>query len=70
VIVSGEVGLAKPDPAIFELAAPGFGVTPATDPVRGRLAAQHRRGGRLGFATHHFTEAASLREDLQDRGGC
>jgi 2-haloacid dehalogenase len=28
VIVSGEVGLAKPDPAIFRLAATRFGVTP------------------------------------------
>ena len=68
VIVSGEVGLAKPDPAIFLLAATRFGVTPErtlfVDDSRPNVDA----AAGVGFATHHFTQAAGLREDLVRRG--
>lgn len=68
VIVSGEVGLAKPDPAIFDLAAARFGVAPATTLFVDDSAANIASAAAQGFATHHFTDAARLRADLTQRG--
>ena len=68
VIVSGQVGLAKPDPAIFELAASRFGVEPATTLFVDDSLPNIESAAALGFATHHFTEAGPLRADLQARG--
>lgn len=64
VVVSGEEGMAKPDPEIFELMVARFGLDPATtafvDDRRGNLEA----AARLGFVGVRFTTAASLRRDL------
>ena len=46
VVVSAEVGMAKPDPAIFRLAAERLGLAPARVRLRGRLGRQRRGGAR------------------------
>lgn len=67
IVVSGDEKLAKPDPAIFELAAKRFGYDPAQmlfidDNEANILAAQN-----LGWQTHHFAEASALEADLRKR---
>ena len=68
IVVSGEEGLIKPDPAIFRRLCERYGVTPARavfidDSARNVEAAQA-----LGFHGIHFTGTASLREGLQALG--
>lgn len=68
LIVSARVGMAKPDPAIFELALQRFGLTAEEtvmidDTVRNLDAAEA-----VGLATLHFTGADKLRRDLQQLG--
>lgn len=68
VIVSGEVGLKKPDPRIFALAADRFGVSAQhtvfiDDRLENCAAAQQ-----LGFHTHHFVDPKALSLDLQSLG--
>jgi len=68
VIVSGRVGLAKPDPAVFRLAAQRFDVEPARtvfvdDTVRNVEAARAE-----GFHAVHFTGTPALRAALADLG--
>jgi 2-haloacid dehalogenase len=54
VVVSGDVGLAKPDPAVFRLAAERLGVAPAACLMIDDLA-QHLRGAATtGMRTHLF----------------
>jgi putative hydrolase of the HAD superfamily len=54
VVVSGDVGLAKPDPAVFRLAAERLGVAPATCLMIDDQA-QHLRGAATtGMRTHRF----------------
>ena len=64
VLVSGEVGIAKPDPRIFALLTERFGVDPGrtvfTDDVASNVAAA-RAGGYIGL---QFTSADRLRGDL------
>ena len=68
VVVSGEEGLVKPDPAIFELLISRFDLTPATsvfvDDVPANIAAA-RTAGLHGVV---FTDAAQLRHDLRTFG--
>lgn len=63
-VVSGEEGIAKPDPEIFELLESRFGLTPGetvfVDDREMNVAAARR----LGFVGVLFTSAASLREEL------
>ncbi len=64
VVVSGEVRMIKPDPAIFALAlnrmqASAHNVLFIDDHEPNIDAAKT-----LGFVTHHFTNPAALREDL------
>ena len=64
LIVSGEVGLAKPDEAIFQLALDRFGLeAPRTLMIDDTL---HNldAAARVGLAVHHFTAAEKLRDDL------
>ncbi|MFT3875396.1 MAG: HAD family phosphatase [Propioniciclava sp.] len=64
LIVSGEVGLAKPDEAIFRLALDRFGLeaseTLMVDDTQHNLDA----AARVGMPTHLFTSAGTLRDDL------
>jgi 2-haloacid dehalogenase len=68
IFLSGELGMIKPEPGIFEhlLAATG---RPAErcfliDDSAANIAA----AGRLGFATHRFRSPELLAEDLRSRG--
>ena len=68
VVVSGEERCAKPDPRIYEIAERRFGHAPQalffTDDSPANVAAAAARG----WATHLFTDAASLEAELVARG--
>ena len=68
IVVSGRVGLVKPDPAIFELTRDRFGLDPARTVFVDDLPANVEAAQRLGFIGHVFSGAASLRTDLSERG--
>jgi FMN phosphatase YigB (HAD superfamily) len=64
IVISAEVGLTKPDPAIFQLTLDRLGVAPAEavfiDDFRENIAA----AAALGWRTIHFQHAAQARADL------
>jgi 2-haloacid dehalogenase len=68
IVVSGTEKLAKPAPAIFDLAAARFGIDPAgalfVDDNEANIASAER----LGWQVHHFHDAPALRDDLARRG--
>jgi 2-haloacid dehalogenase len=68
IVVSGEVKLVKPDPAIFRLLLKRIHLTAeecllVDDSMQNIIAAQ-----KMGFATHHFTSPARLEDDLRQSG--
>ena len=67
-VVSGKVGVMKPDPAVFRLTCARFGFAPPdalfVDDSAGNVAA----AAALGFRTHHFTDPAALRPALEELG--
>jgi 2-haloacid dehalogenase len=67
-LVSGEVGIAKPDPAFFDLLIETFSIEPSTtlyieDNLTNLRAAAHK-----GFVTHAFVSPEALAADLRQRG--
>lgn len=68
IVVSGAVGLMKPDPRIFELTARHAGLEPGellfVDDSRTNIDA----AAACGFDVHHFTDPAALRPALATRG--
>jgi HAD superfamily hydrolase (TIGR01509 family) len=67
-VVSGEVKLVKPDPAIFRLLLKRIRFTAeecllVDDSLQNIIVAQ-----KMGFATHHFTSPARLEDDLRQSG--
>ena len=68
IVVSGREKLAKPDPAIYRLAARRFGHAPERmlfiDDNGDNIAAARA----LGWQGHHFRDAPTLGEDLRARG--
>ena len=68
VVVSGDEGLIKPDPAIFRLACARTGLEPAdmvfVDDNADNIAAAHA----LGFPTVRFADPAALRPALERFG--
>lgn len=68
IVVSGKERLVKPDAAIFALAAERFGHEPESmlfiDDNRANIDAARS----YGWQVHHFTDAALLRADLEQRG--
>ena len=68
VVNSARAGVAKPDPQAYWLALEGLGLEPAEtlfidDKPRNIVAAEA-----LGIPAIHFTDAAALEADLQQRG--
>ena len=68
IVVSGEVGLAKPDPRIFELLTRRFGLDPASTVFVDDSGPNVAAAAQLGFDAVLFTSAARLRADLVARG--
>lgn len=68
IVVSGDEKLVKPDPAIYQLALRRFGLEAGEglfidDSLPNVVAADEN-----GFVGHHFTDPATLRAVLVDRG--
>ena len=68
IVVSGQEQLAKPDPAIFHLAARRFGHAPQDMLFIDDNPANIAAAARLGWQVHHFTDARLLQRDLMMRG--
>jgi 2-haloacid dehalogenase len=64
VLLSGEVGVAKPDPEIFDELCRRFGLRPEATIFIDDKAANVDAARALGFAGHHFSDAAGLRAEL------
>lgn len=68
ILVSGDVGLAKPDPAIFELLAERFEVRPAEAVFIDDAPRNVAAAGEVGFTGIAFTDANRLRQRLVELG--
>lgn len=68
IVVSGRECLAKPDPAIFRLAANRFGHSPQEMLFIDDNAANITVARQEGWQVHHFSDAARLAADLRGRG--
>ena len=68
IAVSGELGLIKPDPAIFRHLIVTCGVDPARTLFIDDALVNIQAAARLGFATHHFTRPSLLKAQLLDWG--
>lgn len=68
IVVSGREKLAKPDPAIFHLAAERFGYAPEAMLFIDDNLNNVQSAEKLGWQTHHFSAADSLEEALVDLG--
>lgn len=64
IVVSGEVGAAKPEPAVYEALIERHGVVPAESVFIDDQAANVEAARRLGFRGIRFTDATSLRTEL------
>jgi len=64
VLLSGEVGMAKPDPEIFDELCRRFGLRPESTVFIDDRAANVDAARALGFPAHHFEHAAALRAEL------
>ena len=68
ILISGEVGLAKPDPAIFRLACERFGLEPNTTLFVDDSEPNVEAARDLGFAAEVFRGADGLRARLVESG--
>lgn len=68
IVVSGFERVAKPDPAIFELAQSRFGLAPGDMLLIDDNMANIASARSLGWQVHHFRGAESLECDLISRG--
>jgi len=68
IVVSGEVGLAKPDPRIFELTIQRGRLEPSRTLYIDDLERNVEAARALGFRTHRFDSPAGLRLELQGHG--
>lgn len=68
VLVSGEVGIAKPDPRVFELAAERFDLTPSTTLFVDDSAPNVHAAEDVGYLGHVFTRHRGLRQRLRALG--
>jgi len=68
IVVSGDEQLAKPDPAIYTLAARRFGHAPGAMLFIDDSLANIESAHDCGWQVHHFTDAPTLAADLTERG--
>ncbi|AEE46099.1 HAD family hydrolase [Cellulomonas fimi] len=68
VLVSGDVGLAKPDPAVFRLLAARYALDPARTVFVDDSPVNVDGARSVGFDGVVFTDATTLRADLTARG--
>jgi 2-haloacid dehalogenase len=68
VLVSGEVGLVKPDPRIYRLLCERFAIAPATAIYIDDVAHNAAAATALGMHGIHFTAPVSLRRELVELG--
>jgi 2-haloacid dehalogenase len=68
IIVSGEVRLVKPDPAIFRLLLQKIQLKPEECLLIDDSVDNIESARKMGFAIHHFTSPARLDESLQKLG--
>ena len=68
IVVSGRERLAKPDPAIFQLAADRFGRSPSDMLFIDDNSANIEAAADEGWQVHHFRDAPALAQDLSARG--
>ncbi len=64
ILISGEVGVLKPDPRIFELALARFAIDPGRAVYIDDVAANAKAAGNFGIHGVHYTGPAALRADL------
>jgi HAD superfamily hydrolase (TIGR01509 family) len=65
VIVSGEVGIRKPDPAIYLLAAEKLGLPASACVLVDDMAANLPPAADLGMTTVHHTDSAATVHELE-----
>ncbi len=68
IVVSGEVGAAKPEAAIYEALVDRYGVVPADSVFIDDQPANVEAARHLGFEAIRFTDAGALRNDLRTIG--
>jgi len=68
IVISGEVGLAKPDPALFRLALDRCGLAPATTLFIDDMPANVDAARALGLDAVRFEGPGQLRRELAARG--
>jgi 2-haloacid dehalogenase len=68
IVVSGEVGLAKPDPEIFRLTVETFGLDPARTVFVDDSLPNVRAAQGVGLHAVHFTTSTALRDELVGLG--
>lgn len=68
ILVSGEEGLIKPDPAIFHLLCKRYGLTPGMSLFIDDNPANVAAAEEIGFAAHRHIDAAGLKARLADIG--
>jgi 2-haloacid dehalogenase len=68
ILVSGQVRLIKPDPAIFRLLCSQFGIVPEQSVFIDDSLKNVEAAARLGFHAHHFRSPGPLRGWLAERG--
>lgn len=68
LLVSGREGLAKPDPAIFELLITRYGLVPEQTLFIDDVAANVEAARSVGLHAHQFTGVDALRVELRTRG--
>ncbi len=68
IVISGEVGVNKPDPRIFEHLLERFGIEPAKALFIDDSPANIDAATALGFRTIQFADATALRRELARLG--
>jgi 2-haloacid dehalogenase len=68
IVISGDVGASKPDPAIYRVLVERYGLTPATTALVDDTEPNVLVAAELGFRAIRFEGAPRLRTDLRGLG--